>query len=218
MLLYFSMKNFITILLLSTLIYGKSIEFTRADIEKIKASPNKNAIIIRIKNYQKLKKKIKNYSVIRKLSHINSFFNNILPQQDQQKYGISDHWSTRKEFIIEGRGDCEDYTIAKYFSLIENGFSKDNLFLAVVKVEGRDTEHMVLFYFKSRDEIPYVLDNLSFKVIPLNKRPKLNVRFIFNEEESFLMNGYKIGKKVNVNWGEDDKWQNLLKRVYINKE
>ncbi len=212
------MKTIISILLISTLIYGKQIEFTKADIEKIKASPNKNAIIIRIRNYQQLKKKITTYNEIRKLSHINSFFNNILPQLDKQKYGISDYWSTRKEFLIQGRGDCEDYTIAKYFSLVENGFSKDNLFLAVVKVQGKDTEHMVLFYFKSRDEIPYVLDNLSFKVIPLNRRPKLNVKFIFNEKESFLMKNNKIDKKVNVNWGKDDKWNNLLKRVYVNKE
>lgn len=212
------MKTIISILLISTLIYGKQIEFTKTDIEKIKSSPNKNAIVKRIRNYQELKKKIKNYTPIRKLSHINSFYNNILPQQDEQKFGISDYWSTRKEFLIDGRGDCEDYAIAKYFSLVENGFSKKNLFLAVVKVEGKTTEHMVLFYFKAKDEIPYVLDNLSFKVIPLNRRPKLDVKFIFNEKESFLMNGYKIGKKVNVNWGKDDKWNNLLKRVYVNKE
>ncbi|WP_428024174.1 transglutaminase-like cysteine peptidase [Arcobacter sp.] len=212
------MKTIIFILLISTLIYGHTLEFTQADIQKIKASPNKNAILKRIQNYQELEKKIKNFSTIRKLSHINSFYNNILPQLDKQKYGISDYWSTRKEFLIEGRGDCEDYTIAKYFSLLENGFSKNNLFLAVVKVKGKTTDHMVLFYFESKNQIPYVLDNLSFKVIPLDKRPKLNVKFIFNEKESYLMNGYKLGKKVKVNWGKDDKWNNLLKRVYINKE
>ena len=212
------MKTIIFILLISTLIYGKGLEFTKADIEKIKSNPNKNAIIKRIQNYHELQIKIKDYSTIRKLSHINSFFNNILPQLDEQKYGISDYWSTRKEFLIDGRGDCEDYTIAKYFSLIENGFSKDDLFLAVVKVDGKTTEHMVLFYFKSRDEIPLVLDNLSFKVIPLNRRPTLKVKFIFNEKESFLMANNKIEKKVKVDWGKDDKWNKLLKRVYVNKE
>ena len=212
------MKTIIFILLISTLIYGKGLEFTKADIEKIKSSPNKNAIIKRIQNYHELRVKIKNYSTIRKLSHINSFFNNILPQHDEQKYGISDYWSTKKEFLIDGRGDCEDYAIAKYFSLIENGFSKDDLFLAVAKVDGRTTEHMVLFYFKSRNEIPLVLDNLSFKVIPLNRRPTLNVKFIFNEKESFLMVNNKIEKKVNVDWGKDNKWNVLLKRVYVNKE
>jgi predicted transglutaminase-like cysteine proteinase len=212
------MKKITFILLISTLIYGHTLHFTQKDIAKIKADPNESAIIIRIRNYEKLEKKIKDFSTIRKLGHINSFYNQILPEQDKQKYGISDYWSTRKEFLIEGRGDCEDYTIAKYFSLLENGFSKDSLFLAVVKVTGYTTSHMVLFYFKSKDAIPYVLDNLSFKVLPLNKRPSLHVKVIFNENGSFLMNGYKIGKKVKINWGKKDKWKDLLKRVYVNKE
>ncbi len=212
------MKTITIILLISTLIYGHTLQFTQKDIAKIKADPNERAIIIRIKNYEELEKKIKNFSTIRKLGHINSFYNHILPEQDKQKYGISDYWSTRKEFLIAGRGDCEDYTIAKYFSLLENGFSKDSLFLAVVKVKGYTTNHMVLFYFKSKDEIPYVLDNLSFKVLPLNKRPSLHVKVIFNEKGSFLMNGYKIGKKVKIDWGKKDKWKDLLKRVYVNKE
>jgi len=212
------MKSLIYILLVSTLIYGQTLEFTKNDIEKIKNSPNKTAILKRVENYNKLKKKIINYNTYRKLSHINSFFNRIMPQYDKQKYGINDYWSTRKEILIDGRGDCEDYVIAKYFSLLENGFHKDKLFLAVVKVKGEINDHMVLFYFKEKNDIPLVLDNLSFKVLPLNKRPKLEVKFIFNEEESYIMNNYKKSKRVNINWGEDNKWGNLLTRVYKNNE
>ncbi|MGB7403082.1 MAG: transglutaminase-like cysteine peptidase [Arcobacter sp.] len=212
------MKTITFILLISTLIYGHTLQFTQSDIAKIKADPNKSAIIKRIQNYEELGKKIKDFSTIRKLGHINSFYNSILPELDKQKYGISDYWSTRKEFLIAGRGDCEDYTIAKYFSLLENGFLKDNLFLAVVQVKGKATKHMVLLYFPTRDKIPYVLDNLSFRVIPLNKRPSLEVDFIFNEKESYLMKNDKISKKVRINWGKEDKWNNLLKRVYVNKE
>lgn len=212
------MKLISIILLLSSLIYCKSLEFTKQDINKIQNDPKKNAILKRINNYKKLKITIKNYSEFRKLSHINSFYNKILPQLDNQKFGISDYWSTRKEFLIEGRGDCEDYVIAKYFSLIENGFKKDKLFLSVVKVKGEVQDHMILLYFKNKKEIPLVLDNLSFKVLPLNKRPKLKIKFIFNEKESFLMKNYKISKRVNIDWGKENKWENLLKRVYEKKE
>lgn len=127
------MKTITFILLISTLIYGHTLQFTQADIAKIKTDPNESAIIKRVQNYEELEKKIKNFSTIRKLGHINSFYNSILPEQDKQKYGISDYWSTRKEFLIAGRGDCEDYTIAKYFSLLENGFSKDSLFFGSCK-------------------------------------------------------------------------------------
>lgn len=212
------MKTLIYILLISTLIYGKALQFTKDEIEKIKQSTQKNEILIRIKNYNELKEKIKDYSMFRKISHINSFYNKILPQYDKQKYGISDYWSTRKEFLIEGRGDCEDYAIAKYFSLLENGFNKDKTFLAVVKVDGKQTEHMVLLYFKTKTSIPYVLDNLSFKVLPLNRRNKLEVKFIFNEKNSFLMRDNLIYKKVNIDWGKENKWENLLTKVYKNNE
>lgn len=212
------MKLIISILLISTLIFGKELIFTQLDIEKIRKSPNPNAVLKRIDKYKELKLKIKDYESFRKISHINTFFNRILPQYDNQKYGISDYWSTRKEFLIDGRGDCEDYVIAKYFSLIENGFDKNRLFLAVVKVQGEQTDHMVLLYFENLKEIPLVLDNLSFKVMSLNKRTDLSVKFIFNEKASFLMEKNKISKRVNIDWGKDNKWDNLLTRVYKNNE
>lgn len=51
------MKIILFILLISTLIYSKSIEFTQKDIEKIKNNPNKTAILKRIQNYNNLKRK-----------------------------------------------------------------------------------------------------------------------------------------------------------------
>lgn len=35
--------------------------------------------------------------------------------------------------------------------------------------------------------MPLVLDNLSFKVVPFNKRPKLKPKFIFNEKEAYIL-------------------------------
>ena len=213
------MKKIVTlILLISSLMYGKTLELTPKDIEKIEASQHKKAILKRFDNYEKLKVKIKGYSLIRKLSHINTFYNKILPQHDTQKYGISDYWSTRKEFLIDGRGDCEDYVIAKYLSLLELGFSKEKLFLSIVNVKGREGDHMVLFYFKDRKSIPYVLDNLSFKVLPLDRRKKIDVKVAFNQEEAYLIRNHKLAKKVKIDWGKDKKWERLLKRIYKNNE
>jgi predicted transglutaminase-like cysteine proteinase len=44
-----------------------------------------------------------------------------------------DYWSTPREFLISGRGDCEDYAIIKYFTLIKLGFDERKLFLTSVK-------------------------------------------------------------------------------------
>lgn len=215
---------FLIFIVFITTIFANSSEkknilnLTPIDIKFIKASPKKNEIIKRIKNYKELKEDIQknknSYSNFKQLSRINSFFNNILPKADEVATNTPDSWATRKEFILKGYGDCEDYAISKYFTLKELQFSSHQLYMMVVKVEGSKTLHMVLGYFKTKNSIPLILDNLSFKVVPLSKRKDLEVKFIFNEFGSYLMENNKISKKVNIDWGDTNKWEDLLKRVY----
>lgn len=213
------MKKIISLILLtSSLIYAQNLEFSKKDIQIINDSSKKKFILHRIKKYYSLRDKIKEYKTIRKLAHINSFYNRIFPQEDTQKYGISDYWSTRKEFLINGNGDCEDYVIAKYLSLLEVGIPKEKLFLSVVRLPNKETYHMILFYFETINSIPLVLDNMNYKVLELNKREKFEIKFIFNEKESYNMKDNKIFKKVKINWGKDNKWADLLSRVYDKKE
>ena len=193
---------------------AKTLSLTSQELEQIDKSYFKKQILKRIDNYEKLKVKIQDYSLIRKLSHVNTFYNKIIPQHDKQKIGISDYWSSRKEFLISGRGDCEDYAISKYFSLLEIGIPKDNLFLAIVKVKGAPTDHMVLLYFKDKKSIPLVLDNLSFRVIPITKRKKLTPKVIFNENSSYILKNSIINKRVRIDWNGDNKWEKVLNKVY----
>lgn len=213
------MKQLILLILVSfTLLNAKSIQLSKEDLKKIDNHPYSKAIKLRLLKYIELKKKIKNMDLIRQLNHVNSFYNKILPVHDATKYHVDDHWATPKEFLIEGRGDCEDYAISKYFTLKENGISSNKLFLSVVKVKGATNYHMVLTYLENKDSIALVLDNLSFKVLPFDKRSDLEPKFIFNEKEAFLLKNKKIYKKVKINWGEVDKWQELLNRIYKKNE
>ncbi|NQY20981.1 MAG: transglutaminase-like cysteine peptidase, partial [Campylobacteraceae bacterium] len=148
----------------------------------------------------------------------NAFYNKILPSLDKDLYNKDDYWATRKEFLINGKGDCEDYVIAKYFSLLEVGIKKEKLYFSVVKVKGEKTEHMVLLYIDNKKQTPLVLDNLSFKVLALNKRKDLKTKFIFNEINSYLLKNYLLNKKVRINWKDDNKWKTLLTRVYDKNE
>lgn len=194
------------------------LKLTKKEIAHIKSSTQKNFIIKRFKQYKQLTKKIKNYTTIRQLSHVNRFFNRILPKLDKQKYGIDDYWTTQKEFLIKGQGDCEDYVIAKYFTLLEVGIPKDKLYFAIVKVKGKATNHMVLLYFENKKDIPLVMDNLSFKVTPLDVRKKLIHKVIFNEYSTHTLANNRINKDVTINWQGDNKWEKILTRVYVNKE
>ncbi len=213
------MKQLFLLIFISLIsLHAKSITLSNKDVKQIKSSKNEKAITIRLVKYVQLKKKIKDFELIRKLSHVNAFYNKILPVQDSTKYNVDDHWATPKEFLIEGKGDCEDYAIAKYFTLLETGIPKDKLFMSIVQVKGESTYHMVLLYIENKNAMPLVLDNLSFKVVSFDVRKKLIPKVIFNEKVAYLLKDKKIDKKVKINWGKVDKWQQILDRVYKNNE
>jgi predicted transglutaminase-like cysteine proteinase len=120
--------------------------------------------------------------------------------------------------MIEGNGDCEDYAIAKYFTLLELNIPKEKLYFAVVDIKGEKNSHMVLLYLENKNSSPLVLDNLSFRVIPFTKRKKLIPRFAFNEYDSFKFTSEKFTQKIKINWGKEDKWNKLLNKVYVLKQ
>jgi predicted transglutaminase-like cysteine proteinase len=193
-------------------------KLNKNDWQYINNSNKKNFIKNRLGKYQTLKKKVVNYELIRKLSHVNSFMNKIFSKHDIDSKSSIDHWATPKEFLLQGHGDCEDYAISKYFTLLELNIPKEKLYFAVVNIKGVSTAHMVLLYLENKNATPLVLDNLSFKVIPLTKRKKLIPKFAFNEIDSYKFTKERFTKKVRVNWGKEDKWNKLLKRVYRDKE
>lgn len=203
---------FIFILLNQAFAY--EFKLTQKDINYINSSTKKSFIINRLDKYLSLKNKVRNYELIRKLSHINSFINKIIPANDISTADSIDYWATPKEFLLQGHGDCEDYAIAKYFTLLELNIPKDKLYFAVVNIKGEKTAHMVLLYLENENSVPLVLDNLSSKVIPLNERKKIIPKFAFNEKDSYQFSNDNFSKKIKINWGKDDKWNKLLNRVY----
>ena len=68
-----------------------------------------------------------NWSEQRKLTEVNRFFNRLRFIDDYLLWGMKDYWAVPLEFLGAAAGDCEDYSIAKYFSLLELGV----LYLAV---------------------------------------------------------------------------------------
>ena len=208
------MKQLITLIFLFNFMYAYEFKLNEKEISYINNSSKKNFILNRLKKYENLKTEIKDYELIRKLSHVNSFMNKIFPAHDISTKASIDYWATPKEFLIQGHGDCEDYAITKYFTLLEIGIPKEKLYFAVVDVKGERSSHMVLFYLENKKSTPLVLDNLSSKVIPLTQREKLIPRFAFNEIDSYKFTNQKFTEKVKINWGEENKWGKLLNRVY----
>lgn len=208
------MKQLLILIILILNLDAYELKLTSEEIKQIYSSHNKSKIIKRLNNYEKFKEKVKDYNLFKKLSHVNSYLNNILPQYDIKTSSSLDYWATPKEFLILGLGDCEDYAIAKYFTLLSLGIKKEQLYLSVVNYDNRRDFHMVLLYFENKNEYPLVLDNLSFKVLPLNKREDLKPIIAFNEYDSYLLKKSKLNKKIKIPWSGEDKWKELLNRVY----
>ena len=121
--------------------------------------------------------KLQNESDIKKLNFVNTWVNAIKYKSDKSLYGVSDYWATLYEFVGKNKGDCEDYTITKYYILKELGIDpKQMKFTYVVYKDrrGKDVSHMVLSYLKvakpkSRNDI-LILDNNNRFVLPASKR------------------------------------------------
>jgi predicted transglutaminase-like cysteine proteinase len=201
----------------TSLLFSNPFKLNKNDLQTIRNSYNNKQIIVRYKRFNQFLKEAKSYNELKKITRTNSYINKILPGSDKAIQQQTDHWSTPKEFLLKGRGDCEDYAITKYFTLKKLGVDPKKLYLAIVKVKGSKTMHMVLLYFKTKKSIPLVLDNLSWKTIGLHKRKDLKVKVIFNEKDAHLINNNKMGRKVKINWGKTNRWINLLDRIYNKK-
>jgi predicted transglutaminase-like cysteine proteinase len=119
------------------------------------------------------------------LAAVNTFFNRHLAfVNDQEAWGQVDYWASPIESLGRRRGDCEDYAIAKYFSLIALGVPAQRLRLVYVRVRMGELSqaHMVLAYYEQPGAEPLILDNLVTTVYPASRRPDLTAVFSFNTE------------------------------------
>jgi predicted transglutaminase-like cysteine proteinase len=126
------------------------------------------------------------------LKDVNEFFNARLRfEDDMTVWGQADYWATPIEALLKGAGDCEDYAIAKYFSLKLLGVPVSRLRMTYVKarIGGSASPisqaHMVLTYYPAPNAEPLVLDNLVSEIRPASRRPDLTPIFSFNAEGVF---------------------------------
>ena len=117
-------------------------------------------------SWQRIMAQARGLAPMEQLKKVNSFFNKWPYRLDQDIYGTSDWWATPQEFL-KLSGDCEDYSITKYYALRELGFSPDNLRIVVLKDRIRGIAHAILVVMLDGDA--YVLDNVSSVVFSHNK-------------------------------------------------
>ena len=88
------------------------------------------------------------------LEKVNRFFNMFHFIDDIKLWGVNNYWATPVEFIGVNGGDCEDYSIAKYFTLLELGVADEKMRITMVKAIHLNQYHMVLAYYDTPASIP----------------------------------------------------------------
>lgn len=122
-----------------------------------------------------------------KLAEVNRFINRAVSHADDRDiWGQDDFWATPAQAISRGRGDCEDFAIAKYFSLVRMGVPSEKLRLTFVKALKQNQAHMVLAYYPSASAAPLILDNLDPRIRPASERRDLLPVYSFNDLGVFL--------------------------------
>ena len=145
-----------------------------------------------------------------KLNEVNRFFNRQIRFTDDIKvWKQNDYWATPVEMLVKGEGDCEDYSIAKYFTLRRLGIPSEKLRITYVKALNYNQAHMVLTYYASPGAEPLVLDNLINQIKPASQRKDLLPVYAFNAEGLYLpgSNSKKSDSK------RLSRWQDLLKKM-----
>lgn len=148
-----------------------------------------------------------------KLKAINNFFNRTVQfRDDRDAWGMVDYWASPLELLNKGQGDCEDYAIAKYFSLISMGVAPAKMRMVYVRAQlgGGGQAHMVLAYYPEPTAEPLILDNLITDIRPASRRPDLAPVFSFNAEGLWQgVGGSSAGDPV----ARLSRWRDILSKA-----
>ncbi|MBU1138091.1 MAG: transglutaminase-like cysteine peptidase [Proteobacteria bacterium] len=166
----------------------------------------------RLLAWQDLIRNNQSISETKKLEKVNHFFNSIDFVEDAIHWKQKDYWATPVEFIASDGGDCEDFSLAKYFTLKALGVSEKKLNLTYVKALELNQAHMVLTYYSSPAAEPLILDNLIQEIRPASQRKDLMPVYSFNGLGLWIAKERGQGQMV----GSSDrltKWQGVLQRM-----
>ena len=118
---------------------------------------------------------------------------------DKVHWGVEDYWATPAESIGSAGGDCEDYSIAKYYLLKELGVPLERLritYVRALKLNGQ--AHMVLAYYARPAAEPLIMDNLDPRIRSATEREDLDPVYSFNDDEVLLVQGGRRGKPSQI--------------------
>jgi len=192
-----------------------ALDFSSVMLAKVRAKYGEGGVS-RILKWQTFIESTRSLTEKQKLKEVNDFFNQQIEfVDDADLWGMVDYWATPVEFLAQGAGDCEDYSIAKYFTLRELGVPDKKMRITYVKAIELNQAHMVLTYFDTPRSIPVVLDNLIPTIKQATKRRDLLPVYSFNGSGLWLAKARGTGKRVGGS-SRLNKWGSLKNRMLAN--
>ena len=208
----FSATIFVIIILVTSILIGENMLLTDKQLTKLAQQYGQQARE-RMMSWQQLIQQHRDSPTSVQLEVVNKFFNKLSFIDDQKMWNQSDYWATPVEFLGRGGGDCEDFSIAKYFTLRELKVPQKQLRLTYVRAKRLDQAHMVVSYYPKPTAAPLILDNLDKKIKAAHLRSDLIPAYSFNGDSLWKAKnlagyGTEVGKTKNLGI-----WQQLLKKI-----
>ncbi len=166
----------------------------------------------RINNWQEMMVSGSMLDDLQKLQLTNGFFNKLKFISDIDHWGMEDYWATPVQMLASNGGDCEDFSIAKYFTLRQMGVPAEQMRLTYVKALELDQAHMVLSYYSTPDADPLVLDNLVTDIRTASDRTDLVPVYSFNGNGLWLIKARGMDQHV----GDPERlsrWKEVIARI-----
>ena len=202
-------------------IVGARTDFDR--MEQLAEAKHGHTAADTIKSWRAMIEKTRTESDLAKLERVNDFVNyRVSYANDNDVWGAEDYWATPLETFGKGRGDCEDYAIAKYVSLLLMDVPVQKLRLVYVRarvgggsypvthIGAQTVAHMVLSYFETPASDPLILDNLIDAIKPAQNRADLFPIFSFNHE-GLWMGGER--SSTGDPTARLSRWRDVLQRM-----
>lgn len=167
----------------------------------------------RIIQWQELIQDNQNQSEWATINVVNNFFNEVTFISDKKHWGMTDYWATPVELLSTNGGDCEDFSIAKYFTLLELGIPDERLRITYVKALRLNQAHMVLTYYETPDSEPLILDNINPRIKGASQRPDLLPIYSFNGSDLWMSKERGQGRKVEGGSQRINLWRDLNVRM-----
>jgi predicted transglutaminase-like cysteine proteinase len=136
-----------------------------------------------LQDWRKFLAELQGKPLMEKLSEVNDYMNRHRYITDPVNWGVPDYWEVPREFFNKD-GDCEDYAIAKYFSLRHLGVPADMLRLVVLQDENLRVPHAILVVYVNGTAL--VLDNQFGRVVNADRISHYRPIYSVNENHWWL--------------------------------